>query len=620
MKRILNILLFVVIPVFYISAQTEVSISTEKVVIDGQKFYLHTVESGQTLFSICKAYKVTEEEIILSNPEIQNKTLKLGQVVKIKINDEVSSDGKHIVYTVKPGDTLYSLCRKYGITEEEFYLINTDVKKNKALKIGQEIKFPVKVIEDKIPDAIKDTVNFVYHLIDKGETVYGLTKKYNVTKEELIAANPDFDGISLKVGDVLKIPKKALIISNDQQNFVDSLGNVNYNAPDTVVKEVNYCEEKDWFTHGKNFEIVMLLPFETGANMRNLYNQATANRDQRLYLVTEKMISFYSGCLMAFEKFKTYDTKINVKVYDIGKDNTAIASLIENNKLSESDVIIGPAFKSQVEYLNTNLNNDKAVILLPFVDDAVILEKYSRNIMLRPSTIMVVDAIAEFALLNPTGNFLIIEGTTEEQKTIASQYKNALVAKLGSENHVRLVSFGGKDLAGIKSMVIKGVDNFVIMPFSTETSATNIFLDLFPLKEYDITLISDPAVLEYETIDPTYYSRIKFSYYTGVNVDYSDAVTKKLLSEYRDIFLCEPDDFTFMAYDAMSFFILRLLRYGNNFPVCISAGNEFDGVAGHQEYTSKPNFSENSYSNNSVYIFTLQEDYSFKQVFPLVKE
>jgi LysM repeat protein len=208
MKKVFYILFFIALPFSSLFSQTGVEISTEKVIIDGQKFYMHTVAQGNTLYSVCKAYGVTEADVKTVNPEIGENPLKLGQVLKIPVVNELSADGKHIIYTVKPGDTLYSLCRKYGVSEVDFYSINPDIKQGKPLKVGQEIKFPYTVVEDKINQQDKDTVRFHYHLIEKGETIYGLTRTYQVTKEELMAANPDFDGLKLLVGDVLKIPKK----------------------------------------------------------------------------------------------------------------------------------------------------------------------------------------------------------------------------------------------------------------------------------------------------------------------------------------------------------------------------------------------------------------------------
>jgi LysM repeat protein len=124
MKKVFYILFFITLPLSSLFSQTGVEISTEKVIIDGQKFYMHTVAQGNTLYSISKAYGVAEADIKTTNIELGENPLKLGQVLKIPVLNELTADGKHIIYTVKPGDTLYSLCRKYGITEVDFYSIN----------------------------------------------------------------------------------------------------------------------------------------------------------------------------------------------------------------------------------------------------------------------------------------------------------------------------------------------------------------------------------------------------------------------------------------------------------------------------------------------------------------
>lgn len=204
---------FIVISVLFsnvLSAQTEIEISTEKTIINNEKFYIHTVAEGNTIYSICKAYGVSEEQLYKANPDLEGTNIKIGQTLQIPVLNEFSADGKHIIYTVKPGNTLYSLCRKYGVSEVDFYTINPDIKQGKPLKVGQEIMFPYNLIDTKIQetDKDKDTVNFIYHLIEKGETIYGISRIYNITKEELINLNPEIDNNRLLVGNVLKIPKK----------------------------------------------------------------------------------------------------------------------------------------------------------------------------------------------------------------------------------------------------------------------------------------------------------------------------------------------------------------------------------------------------------------------------
>jgi len=618
MGKRLGLLAIIIINVISLFAQIKVEISTEKVIIDGQKFYLHNVQDGQTLYSICRTYKISEDEIYLHNPEIKDKMLKTGQNLKIPVVEEISSDGRYIVYVVKSGDTLYSLCRKYGISEEEFYVLNDDLNKRKSLKIGQEIKFPIKVIEDKITETEKDTINFYYHLVEKGETVYSLVRQYNVTKEELIENNPEFDGFKLIIGEVLKIPKSSEKLMDDtNRHLLDSLGNLNFPEEDTILNLEDICDEKNWYKYGKSFDIILLLPFEIGSNIRTLYNQATGNREQRLYMVTEQMIAFYSGCLMALDKYKNMDIKINFSVYDTGNENVIISSLLEKGIFDSVDLIIGPAYKSQIEFLNSGLDNDNTAILLPFVNDSEILQKYSGNIMLKPANDAIVEAITDYASMNKNNNYLIIQGNKEDQIQMAGQYKKALLETLGDESSVKIINFKGGNLESLKTLINKEKENVFILPFYSETICTNILLDLFPLKDYNITLISDERVLDYQTIDPSYFAKVKFTYYSEMNVNFNDELTNSFISEYRDVFLCEPDDNSFLAYDAVNYFVRHLLKYGNNFLNCIAIDNTIRGLSGFHEYIFKESYAESSFTNTSVYIYTMQEDFTFQQVYPV---
>ena len=124
LKRIIILLIPAIFAVCSASAQVNIELSQEKVIENGQKFYLHTVQQGQTLYSICKAYSVTEKEVLNVNPELQSGSLSIGQIIKIPIENEISKDGKFIVYTVKKGETLYSLLKRFETTEKEFYEAN----------------------------------------------------------------------------------------------------------------------------------------------------------------------------------------------------------------------------------------------------------------------------------------------------------------------------------------------------------------------------------------------------------------------------------------------------------------------------------------------------------------
>ncbi|MDY0315233.1 MAG: hypothetical protein RBR32_09160, partial [Bacteroidales bacterium] len=87
------------------------------------------------------------------------------------------------------------------------------------------------------------------------------------------------------------------------------------------------------------------------------------------------------------------------------------------------------------------------------------------------------------------------------------------------------------------------------------------------------------------------------------------------VENYRDVFLSEPDENSFLAYDLINYWVLNYLKYGNNLDRAVLNENVFEGLSGKQVFVSEPHYSKQSFSNSNVYLFKLQEDYSFEQIF-----
>ena len=66
-----------------VSFAQELKKSTKTERIDGKSFYIHTVEKGQTLYSICKVYEISQNDLVFENPELIN-GLKPNQILKIR--------------------------------------------------------------------------------------------------------------------------------------------------------------------------------------------------------------------------------------------------------------------------------------------------------------------------------------------------------------------------------------------------------------------------------------------------------------------------------------------------------------------------------------------------------
>lgn len=104
--------------------------SQEKTIIHGQIFYIHTVQKGQTLYSISKAYEVSQDEILRENSGLDSTALKEGQAIRIPA--EASKPAASYPqdkeafreHRVRRGQTVYSLSKKYDVDEELIYQYN----------------------------------------------------------------------------------------------------------------------------------------------------------------------------------------------------------------------------------------------------------------------------------------------------------------------------------------------------------------------------------------------------------------------------------------------------------------------------------------------------------------
>lgn len=99
----------------------------------------YTIQSGDTLYSIAKKYATTVDKIKQLN-NLTTNTLSIGQVLKIPSTQTVEIPSTTITYTVKPGDTLYSIAREYNTT------VNNIKEKNNLtsnlLTVGQNLLLP----------------------------------------------------------------------------------------------------------------------------------------------------------------------------------------------------------------------------------------------------------------------------------------------------------------------------------------------------------------------------------------------------------------------------------------------------------------------------------------------
>lgn len=145
----------------------------------------YVVRKGDTLYSIARIYNISVDELKNIN-NLTSDTLSIGQV--LKLNNDNNTDNNYIEYTVKKGDNLYSIAKRYGITQKE--LMNINNLTTNLLSIGQILKIPESEIET--------------YIVKQGDTLYSIARTYNTTVQDIIDKN-NLTSNTLTIGQVLTL-------------------------------------------------------------------------------------------------------------------------------------------------------------------------------------------------------------------------------------------------------------------------------------------------------------------------------------------------------------------------------------------------------------------------------
>lgn len=132
--------------------------------ISGNNYY--TVKKGDSLYSIAKKYNTTVTELKSLN-NLTTDNLSIGEILKIPTQQTIEEPTTNeVIYTVKSGDNLYSIARKYNTTVDEIKRLNNLTSNN--LSIGQTLKIP-----SKEESGIEETT----YKVVSGDSLYSIAKK-----------------------------------------------------------------------------------------------------------------------------------------------------------------------------------------------------------------------------------------------------------------------------------------------------------------------------------------------------------------------------------------------------------------------------------------------------------
>ena len=325
-----------------VSASAPQSQKSETIVyIGGEKFYIHTVQPGQTLYSIARLYGVSEQTLVAYNPTMAD-VLKADQNVKIPVpapqmqpdeapltaRQEKKLRKKFILHTVEAHETLYAISKRYGISVETLLEDNENLdpthltiggtllvrKKEVGKTSNAENLAELEEYKEKLNSVPTD--GFRYYVVRPGDTMYSLAHANRTTEQTLSELNEGLSSATLKAGAIIKLPTA--------------------DAPATAEQPA------DTLTVRPPAEKLLTLAPDAALRLSLLLPATTDGRPNASY--TE----FYQGFLLGVDRLRRDGRSVRLDVFDTAHDPAKVATLVADSTLARSQLIVGPVYEDEL--------------------------------------------------------------------------------------------------------------------------------------------------------------------------------------------------------------------------------------------------------------------------------
>lgn len=542
------------------SAQTK---SNEVKTINGKKYYIHKVEKGQSLYAIARLYEVDVNYVLAENDEAID-GLVPGQELKIPFEKLATKQpqidtNKYVYHKIVKGETIYAIGRKYGVDEKHLYFLNPEL--NKGLKEGEYLA----VAEKKKSNLNNGTIskNQNTYTVQKGETLYGISKKLNLSTEKIIELNP-IAKEGIKEGQVLIIGTD--IKQNDKLPVIEKSNDYKVNISQQELSKA----DTNKVSRGKktSYKIGLLLPLKLN-DIEFINIEELVRTKQSFPAIHSLVVDFYSGFKKAVDSLNSKDFELEIVLFDIQeKDSVKIEQVCKSNEFKKLDLIIGPLYPSEFKLVSTYAKKNNIPIVSPLTQQSKILYNNALVSKTTPSVFTLLEELAKYTVdsLQPTSNVILVNSTLKDIqyiKTFKKQYNSEILNKgLTLKDSVIEV----KGISGVKANYNPNKKNIVALFTNNQVYIQDFITQLYMFSNNkDIELIGFGSMANIENLDQEYLNQLQFHFASASYVNYSDSLLFPMIKDYQAIYNTDPSEIYFNSYDLGMYYLGLLKSFGPDF-------------------------------------------------------
>jgi len=589
----LLLLIFTITVSQYAIAQ-EVIVKRSSVVENykGKPYYIHFVIKGETLAAIAKAYNITIEELIAENPAI-DRGLKADMVLRIP--------------------------QKSVVAIPEVEVPKTQPRIEQTIPVEKQ-KEQARPAEDQ---------NYIYYQVKKQETLYGISKLYNVTVDDILNANPGFEG--LNDGMEIKIPKKksanlpvvsepatekVIKTESNPDEIVVKTGETLYSiakAYNTTVD--NLIELNPLLSEGlkagmvlklrktdlkngtkpanKNDQVPIVNPVSPGRgynaeNIKATYKVALLlpflldDADAAIEAPEQKNPSdfdnfnyfqFYAGFMLAADSLEKYGLNARIQVMDGDKlnDTLTIRQTLRKPGMDKMDLIIGPMYANSFSIAARFAKKHEIGIINPLSKRENIVGGNPFVLKTQVSGSGIAAKLSSFVCTHyPNANIIVVRNDTKELKSLADDFESRIRSNLTNrafKGSLLGATYSTDMMAGVTKKLKPNSKNIIIFFSNSKTNVPNFVSLLNPLsKSNDIMLIGMDGWDELE-LETEFLVNLNYHQVTSSYIDYESEAVQQFITRFRNKYGAVPlsTKHAYLGYDIGWYFLTSIMWYGDKY-------------------------------------------------------
>ncbi|MDD3033833.1 MAG: LysM peptidoglycan-binding domain-containing protein [Bacteroidales bacterium] len=472
-----------------------VTISRETITKEGISYFVHKVEKGQTVYSICKVYEVTPEILLEDNPSLIS-GLKEGSTILIRQGGK--KQVTYLKHIVRWYDSVSSIAKKYGVSEADIRKANS--MSDERLVVRQMLLIPDSTTTFSQPE------------------------------------NPEM----VIIDTVIAKPNQT---NNDQSP--QTVTEYKPSVPDYKPSVSDYSNY--------NFRVSLVLPL---GSTKAETSEMDAN-----------FLDFYEGFLLAVEDMKSAGMNINLQVIDM-HDYPSANILAQSGKLDNSNLIIGPIFEKNVTPVLTHAHNLGIPVVSPMDSKTEsLVANHEGFFQVNTSNYHVQSTLLSSI---PKGSHVTViyeESGKDKELVDLTRY---ILSEMGiTYNTISYNVLSGRGMTPkIGAKLLSSQMNAVVVPSNQEAFVSDVLRNLNLLQTmngFNITIYGTSKWRTFESMDINSYHAMNLHIALQHYIDFNDMEVKKFIYRYRALYGCEPNPYSYQAYDVAKYFLEELYSKGPKF-------------------------------------------------------